>query len=340
MRMKTVLRTMTLAAVMLVWVSVAMPVCTDNDYVPLQMHVGDVECIRVCSSIGLYPAIELLGPRGGPEALPILTFQAGCDASNTPCEFTCTAITPPSWPLEFIPDTFYPGGGYYYGHTTCLYFYLYWVHNNVWWLEIFTSCNGCFCMSYDEQLPVEISSPLSATAGDNEVTLRWATASETQTDRFDILRDGLQAGVVPSLGTNASGHAYSWTDQTAHNGTTYTYTLESVDINGGRHEVGRVTATPTAGAQAAIREYRLYQNYPNPFNPTTRISFDLLSKTTVTLKVYNPMGAVVATLVSGEMEAGPHSADFDGTNLTSGLYFCSMQTSDGFSATRKMLLVK
>jgi hypothetical protein len=234
----------------------------------------------------------------------------------------------------------YPGGGYYYGVNSCFDIKLYWWHDNVWWMEIFAWCSGCFCLTYDDQLAVEMSSPLSAAAGDNEVTLRWATASESQNDRFEILRDGARSGSVTGLGTSASGRAYSWTDETAHNGNTYTYVLESVDFNNARHELGRVTATPTAQAPEAVRDYRLYQNYPNPFNPTTRISFDLPSKTTVTLKVYNLMGAVVATLVNGEMEAGPHRAEFDGTGVTSGLYFYTIQTSGGFSATRKMLLIK
>lgn len=342
MRMKTVFKTMVLAAMALMWVPTAWSVCADNDYVPVQVVPGDAECLRVCRSVGLY-MFELLGQYNGPDKPLVLTFQAGCSATNTSCNFACTAITPPSWPFPFVEDGSYPGGGYYYGLSTCLDIKLYWWHDNSWWVEVFvrrTGCDGCFCFTYDDQLAVEMSSPLSATAGDNEVTLRWATASESQNDRFEISRDGARVGSVRGLGTSASGQAYSWTDETAHNGTTYTYVLESVDFNNARHELGRVTATPTAQAPEAVRDYRLYQNYPNPFNPTTRISFDLPSKATVTLKVYNPMGAVVATLVNGELEAGPQWADFDGSGLTSGLYFYTIQTSGGFSATRKMLLIK
>jgi hypothetical protein len=335
MRTKTILRTMVLTAMILLWVSVALPACVSS--VPSELRVGESACVRVCRNPGAYPAIELLGPRVGPEALPILTLQAGCNAANTNCNYTCTAITPPSWPFELGGDPYFPDQ--YYARSTCLTMYLYWVHDNVWWLEIYTTCDGCFCLSYDSQLPVEISSPLAATAGDNEVTLRWATASESQNDRFEIYRDGHRVGTVQGLGTSSSGRAYSWTDETVQNGTTYTYTLEGVDINETHYELGQVTATPTAG-EAGATDYRLYQNYPNPFNPVTRISFDLRTKTTVTLTVYNPMGAVVATLVDGEMDAGPHAVDFDGSRLTSGLYFCSLRTSDGFSATRKMLLVK
>jgi len=338
--MKTVLKTMVLAAMALLWVSTALAACSDNDYVPFEMQPGQSECLRLCSSIGLY-SFGLVAPYSGPDMPLVLILQPGCNAATTGCNFTCTAIVPPSWPsFTFVDDEWYPGGGYYHGHTTCLDIVIYWDHPNYWTVEIFTICNGCFCFSYEGQEAVELSSPLSATAGDNEVTLNWATASESQNDRFEIQRDGARAGTVAGLGTSTSGRTYRWTDETAHNGITYTYALESVDLNGARAELGHVTATPAAGAAEAVSDYRLYQNYPNPFNPTTRISFDLSSKTAVTLKVYNPMGAVVTTLVNGEMEAGPHWAEFDGTGLTSGLYFYTIQTSGGFSATRKMLLIK
>ncbi|RPH92357.1 T9SS C-terminal target domain-containing protein, partial [candidate division KSB1 bacterium] len=82
------------------------------------------------------------------------------------------------------------------------------------------------------------------------------------------------------------------------------------------------------------------QNYPNPFNPATRLSFDVPVAANVTLKVYNPLGAEVATLVNRDMNPGHHSVDFDGAQLTSGLYFYSIQVGDAYKATRKMLLVK
>jgi hypothetical protein len=336
---------MVLAAMVLVGVSPALSLES------FDMRVGESKCLQLSGVVGLH-SFGLVGPYHGPGNPPILVLQAGCDAATTSCDSTCTAIEPPSWPFEFIVDSTslcppppgnhcYHGGGYYWGSSMCLIdFKVYWVHDNYWTVEIFTFCDGCFCFAFEGQEAVELSSPLAATAGVNEVTLRWATASESQNDRFEIFRDGAWVESVAGLGTSTSGRAYRWTDETVSNGITYAYTLESVDFNGTRHALGQVTATPSAEAPGAVSDYRLYQNYPNPFNPTTRISFDLPSKTTVMLKVYNPMGAAVVTLVNGEREAGRHWAEFDGTNLTSGLYFCTMQTSEGFSATRKMLLVK
>ena len=52
------------------------------------------------------------------------------------------------------------------------------------------------------------------------------------------------------------------------------------------------------------KKYSLEQNYPNPFNPTTTISFSISSKTFVSLKVFDILGRSVATIVSGELQAG------------------------------------
>lgn len=86
-------------------------------------------------------------------------------------------------------------------------------------------------------------------------------------------------------------------------------------------------------------EYSLGQNYPNPFNPVTKINFQMPSKGNVSLKVYNQLGQEVAVLADKFMNAGYYSADFDGSRLSSGVYFCKLITGN-YTATKKMLLIK
>ncbi len=79
--------------------------------------------------------------------------------------------------------------------------------------------------------------------------------------------------------------------------------------------------------------------YPNPFNPMTTVAFEIPEPTHVTLKVYNMIGQVVATLADEELVAGSHQRTFDGTRLTSGVYFYRLQTGNTMQ-TEKMVLMK
>ncbi|MGE5350860.1 MAG: T9SS type A sorting domain-containing protein [Acidobacteriota bacterium] len=87
-------------------------------------------------------------------------------------------------------------------------------------------------------------------------------------------------------------------------------------------------------------KYALEQNFPNPFNPSTSIRFDVPQEGLVTLKVYNIVGQVVATLVNNQsLSAGRHIVSFDASRLSSGVYFYSME-ANGMVITKKMMLLK
>lgn len=87
------------------------------------------------------------------------------------------------------------------------------------------------------------------------------------------------------------------------------------------------------------KSYELSQNYPNPFNPTTVISYSIPEKADVTLTVFNLLGQNVATLASGVKNAGTHEASFNARNLSSGVYFYTIQAGS-FTSTKKMMLLK
>jgi len=86
-------------------------------------------------------------------------------------------------------------------------------------------------------------------------------------------------------------------------------------------------------------KFTLSQNYPNPFNPSTNIKFAMPKDDYVTLKVYNMIGAEVKTLVEGNHKAGVYDIYFDGSELSSGIYFYTLETKE-FTETKKMVLVK
>ena len=85
-------------------------------------------------------------------------------------------------------------------------------------------------------------------------------------------------------------------------------------------------------------------NHPNPFNPETTIKYELASERQVRVYVYDVDGSLVATLFDGLQAAGPQSVvwdgrDANGQSLASGTYFYRID-ADGFSETRKMVMVK
>jgi hypothetical protein len=92
--------------------------------------------------------------------------------------------------------------------------------------------------------------------------------------------------------------------------------------------------------EAVAKSYSLSQNYPNPFNPSTQIKFSLLYSSNITLKVYNILGKEIATLANGNRSAGEYTVNFDASQLSAGVYYYSLKTSDGFVQTKKMLLLK
>lgn len=88
-----------------------------------------------------------------------------------------------------------------------------------------------------------------------------------------------------------------------------------------------------------VLDFQLFQNYPNPFNPTTAIKFSIPKAMHVSLSVYNTLGQEVTKLISSEMNAGNHIAEWNASGFTSGIYFYKLTTGD-FTETKKLLLMK
>ena len=91
--------------------------------------------------------------------------------------------------------------------------------------------------------------------------------------------------------------------------------------------------------EVQIVEFRLNSIYPNPFNPNTTIPFALPEEGHVKISVYNLQGHEIAELVNQVFNAGDHIINWDGSELSSGVYLINMQ-SGGFNTTQKVVLMK
>jgi hypothetical protein len=86
-------------------------------------------------------------------------------------------------------------------------------------------------------------------------------------------------------------------------------------------------------------QFVLEQGYPNPFNPAVTIPFILNQPGRVTLKVYNTLGQVVATLHDGMLSEGQYRIPWDASQFPSGVYFYRMQSASDVQ-TGKLILMK
>lgn len=99
-------------------------------------------------------------------------------------------------------------------------------------------------------------------------------------------------------------------------------------------------STAIEGEQFTINDYILNQNYPNPFNPETTINYSLINNAQVNLKVYDIAGREVCELVNQNQNRGSHQVKFDGSMLTSGIYFYQLIIDGKVFENRKMMLLK
>ena len=148
---------------------------------------------------------------------------------------------------------------------------------------------------------------------------------------------------------NLSGTTSSYIDYSINNASggdkEAEYRITAIDVGNNSSPAQSVTIVYGQGIldkakmNGIVSDYSLDQNYPNPFNPSTKISYSIKEEGLVTLKVYDILGKVVATLVNENKPAGNFEAEFNASQLPSGMYIYKIQ-SGKFSDVKKMLLTK
>lgn len=91
-----------------------------------------------------------------------------------------------------------------------------------------------------------------------------------------------------------------------------------------------------------IPDFKLHQNTPNPFNPSTLISYELKSPSSVKLTVFTMTGQLVAKLIDEQQTAGNYTVEFNAMNypeLSTGIYFYKLETQYS-QDIKKMILAK
>jgi len=173
----------------------------------------------------------------------------------------------------------------------------------------------------------DVSTPVGEGAEECECTTEGADGYPDLTLKFD------KSLIVEALGEVANGDTVVLTIT----GELY----DGTPIEGSDCVISRGPASPPSGIAGVNGDPSqiVLGNHPNPFNPTTEISFALPLAASVRLDVYNIMGQKVTTLLDETLQAGEHSASWDGSTVASGVYFYRLDAGE-FSETRKMMLLK
>lgn len=169
--------------------------------------------------------------------------------------------------------------------------------------------------------------------------IRWSVAEENNHLGFNlyrevdggarmILHDGLLSGKVD----------YEFIDTDAPEAGAR-YWLQEVDRAGKQQWIGSIELTPASARPAVVA---LNAARPNPFNQATTVSFTLGSARNVHLAVYDAQGRKVATLIDGTVDAGDHSATWNGvtdagSSAASGFYFVKLQSGSVINVQKVVL---
>lgn len=187
-------------------------------------------------------------------------------------------------------------------------------------------------------LPIALASFTGAINADT-VTLNWVTASEYNSDYFDVEHAAngkvwKKVGTIQAAGNSIDLRQYSYSIEDLQVGE-HRFRLKSVDKD------GTIRYSPSVQLTVEVpNQYILYPAYPNPFNPTTTISFAVAARQAVKVEVFNALGQKVRTLFNGTLEANvPHNAQFDAVGLQSGMYIVRV-SGENFNASQNVTLLK
>lgn len=86
-------------------------------------------------------------------------------------------------------------------------------------------------------------------------------------------------------------------------------------------------------------EFGIVSVHPNPFNSSTNLSYYLPEAGNINLSLFDLSGREVTEIISKKVEAGLHSANIDGTDLSSGVYVASL-SFNGINVMQKVVLVR
>ena len=220
-----------------------------------------------------------------------------------------------------------------------------------YWMETSNSVNVSVVDNYAPSVPnnAQVSFPLNS----NPV-ITWIANTERDLSGYRVYKKYTDSygSVVYNGSTFTVNTSYTDGDFTANykTGTDVAeYWVTAEDINNNvSGETSHFSGNGTSWYQQKIAYksdkeipdiFKIDQNYPNPFNPSTNISYSLPQAGLVNLKIFDLLGNEVAELINEVKEKGNYRVQFNGENLSSGVYIYTVRFKN-FIESRRMILMK
>lgn len=196
-------------------------------------------------------------------------------------------------------------------------------------------------------LPVELVYFNFQILDSTKVLLNWGTATEVDNYGFSVERysDSTWASIIFIQGHGNSNvpNYYSYVDSTIIVGKTFLYRLKQMDVNGGIKYSDTLVVSIISGIKKenslTPKNFFVSQNYPNPFNPSTNIRVEIPERNEIIFRVYDLLGKVISKKNYGEKSPGAYLITFNGSRLSSGIYYFSV-SSGNYSKYQSMILLK
>ncbi|HSR18191.1 MAG TPA: T9SS type A sorting domain-containing protein, partial [Ignavibacteriaceae bacterium] len=194
-----------------------------------------------------------------------------------------------------------------------------------------------FYRYYESPLPVELSA-FEAIVNNNSILLKWETKTEINNYGFELQRTTAdnktwdKIAFIPGSGNSSSTKSYSYLDKNL-SGNEFLYRIKQIDSD------GSFSYSVELKVELFPLEFEVLQNYPNPFNPKTKIKFSVKNEGMISVKVYDNLGKEIKVLLNEYKAPGFYTLEFDGSGLSSGIYFLKFQEGNLFQ-TKKLVLMK
>lgn len=192
----------------------------------------------------------------------------------------------------------------------------------------------------------ELALPLNGSSiGQDNTTFTWnRTAPSDAAYRLELGTDPLFLSGISVIDSTVTDTMRTVSIAKQNSAVTYWWRVRAKNEAGPgpfstpRSFLRLTTSLPGTGIPMPT-DYALLQNFPNPFNPVTTIQYDIPERSHVSLTVFSLLGEAVAVPVRMVQEAGRYAVPFDGSGLSSGVYFYRLQAG-AFLRTGRMVLTK